>query len=85
MNIRLSHEFIDESLPEKTRWFSGLPVEERIAWLDESPPISKFDSLYSKENLSEPPMRSEDPSSLFELRRNAALLRYRINTFSNRH
>ena len=35
MNIRLSHEFIDESLPEKARWFSGLPVEERIAWLDE--------------------------------------------------
>jgi hypothetical protein len=35
MKLRLSHEFIDESLAEKARWFSGLRMEERIAWLDE--------------------------------------------------
>ncbi|MCP4350149.1 MAG: hypothetical protein GY795_32130 [Desulfobacterales bacterium] len=35
MKLRLSHEFIDESLTEKARWFAGLTVEERMAWLDE--------------------------------------------------
>ncbi len=35
MNITLSHEFVDESLSDKTRWFSSLSVAERIAWLDE--------------------------------------------------
>jgi hypothetical protein len=35
MTFRLSHEFIDESLAEKARWFAKLTVEERIAWLDE--------------------------------------------------
>ena len=35
MKLKLSHEFIDESLAEKARWFAGLTVEERMAWLDE--------------------------------------------------
>ena len=35
MKLRLSHEFIDESLTEKARWFSKLTIEERMAWLDE--------------------------------------------------
>ncbi len=35
MKLRLSHEFIDESLTEKARWFAGLTLEERMAWLDE--------------------------------------------------
>ncbi len=29
MKLTLSHEFIDESLEEKTRWFATLTVEER--------------------------------------------------------
>ena len=35
MKLRLSHEFIDESLTEKASWFAGLTVEERMAWLNE--------------------------------------------------
>jgi hypothetical protein len=35
MNITLTHEFVDESLSDKARWFSSLTVAERIAWLDE--------------------------------------------------
>lgn len=35
MKLRISQEFIDESLVEKARWFSGLSSEERIAWLNE--------------------------------------------------
>jgi len=35
MKLRLSNEFVDESLTEKARWFAALTVEERMAWLDE--------------------------------------------------
>jgi hypothetical protein len=35
MKLTLSHEFIDESLNDKARWFASLTVEERIAWLNE--------------------------------------------------
>ncbi|OQY43703.1 MAG: hypothetical protein B6242_14235 [Anaerolineaceae bacterium 4572_78] len=35
MKIKLVHEFVDESLADKTRWFSSLTVAERIAWLDD--------------------------------------------------
>ena len=33
--IKLSGEFIEESLLDKARWFADLTVQERIAWLDE--------------------------------------------------
>lgn len=35
MKIVMTDTFVDESLVEKTRWFSALSMEERIAWLDE--------------------------------------------------
>jgi len=35
MKLRLSHEFIDETLAEKAGWFACLTFEERMAWLDE--------------------------------------------------
>ena len=35
MKLTLSHDFIEESLADKTRWFSSLSVEERMAWLNE--------------------------------------------------
>ena len=35
MKIVMTDTFVDESLVEKTRWFSSLSMEERMAWLNE--------------------------------------------------
>lgn len=35
MKLITAHEFVDETLADKARWFAMLPIEERIAWLDE--------------------------------------------------
>jgi len=35
MKLTLSHDFVDESLADKARWFASLTVDERIAWLNE--------------------------------------------------
>jgi hypothetical protein len=35
MKLTLSHDFVEESLADKARWFASLTLEERMAWLDE--------------------------------------------------
>ncbi len=35
MKLMTFHKFVDETIADKARWFAALPVEERIAWLDE--------------------------------------------------
>lgn len=51
MKLRLSHEFIDESLAEKVRWFAKLTIEERIAWLDEWTEIVLQNNPQTMENF----------------------------------